>query len=121
MENNILNYKCSFCNHDQADVEKLISGVDVYICNKCIDVCTKIIHPDPLPPVNDIEINIIEESIYKVIIQASAVLNNEMFEEMNKWAERELPTYVYMNVRVDWFEFIFLSQSDAIAFKTRWM
>ena len=31
--------KCSFCGKSQKEVQKLISGPDVYICNECIDLC----------------------------------------------------------------------------------
>jgi ATP-dependent Clp protease ATP-binding subunit ClpX len=34
---------CSFCGRDEDAVEKLISGPDVYICDKCIRLCSGII------------------------------------------------------------------------------
>ncbi len=33
---------CSFCGKPQDDVEKLIAGPDVYICNECIHLCDEI-------------------------------------------------------------------------------
>jgi hypothetical protein len=30
---------CSFCGKSQHDVRKLIAGPDVYICDKCVDLC----------------------------------------------------------------------------------
>ena len=41
---------CSFCGTSQAEVQKLIAGPGVYICDRCIDLCNTIIadslHPD---------------------------------------------------------------------------
>ncbi len=34
---------CSFCGKSHAEVKKLIAGPGVYICNECIDVCSRIL------------------------------------------------------------------------------
>jgi ATP-dependent Clp protease ATP-binding subunit ClpX len=34
---------CSFCGKHQRQVDKLIAGPDVYICNECVDLCVQII------------------------------------------------------------------------------
>ena len=34
---------CSFCGKHQRQVDKLIAGPGVYICNECIDLCVQII------------------------------------------------------------------------------
>ena len=34
---------CSFCNRNQDEVDKLIAGPDVFICNECIELCNEII------------------------------------------------------------------------------
>lgn len=36
-------YKCSFCGKSQKQVERLISGPGVYICEECIELCNEII------------------------------------------------------------------------------
>jgi hypothetical protein len=36
---------CSFCGKSQQDVERLVAGPDVYICDECVDVCNEIIGP----------------------------------------------------------------------------
>lgn len=41
---------CSFCNRTEEAVEKLISGPNVYICDKCVRLCTGIL--DKKSPVN---------------------------------------------------------------------
>ncbi len=48
-ENN--NIKCSFCGKLQSQVERLIAGPGVYICNECIELCSDILYdrePEPL-------------------------------------------------------------------------
>jgi ATP-dependent Clp protease ATP-binding subunit ClpX len=34
---------CSFCGKHQRQVNKLIAGPGVYICNQCVDRCVEII------------------------------------------------------------------------------
>ena len=34
---------CSFCGQDQTEVEILIAGPSVFICNHCVDLCNSII------------------------------------------------------------------------------
>ena len=36
-------FKCSFCGKSQKQVERLISGPGVYICEECIELCNEII------------------------------------------------------------------------------
>ena len=38
---------CSFCYKTQDQVDKLIAGPNVYICNECIDLCWSIIESEP--------------------------------------------------------------------------
>ena len=35
--------KCSFCGKSQDDVEKLIAGPGVCICDECIELCMEIV------------------------------------------------------------------------------
>jgi len=37
---------CSFCGKGQEEVERLIAGPDVYICNECVALCEEIIAQD---------------------------------------------------------------------------
>lgn len=37
---------CSFCGKDQDDVQKLISGPSVFICDECVSLCGDIIQSD---------------------------------------------------------------------------
>ena len=38
--------RCSFCGKSQKEVERIIAGPGVYICDECIKVCTNIIEND---------------------------------------------------------------------------
>ena len=40
------NIKCSFCGKSQSEVNKIIAGPGVYICDECIKVCANIIEFD---------------------------------------------------------------------------
>ena len=46
------NICCSFCRKPQSQVEKMIAGPGVYICNECVELCESIIEeddPDSIP------------------------------------------------------------------------
>jgi len=34
---------CSFCGKSESQVDRLIAGQKLYICNKCIELCNEII------------------------------------------------------------------------------
>ena len=38
--------RCSFCGKHKDEVKKLIAGVDVYICDNCVELCTEIVKND---------------------------------------------------------------------------
>lgn len=46
---------CSFCFKTQDQVEKLIAGPNVYICNECIELCRSIIESDSTRKRNDFD------------------------------------------------------------------
>jgi ClpX C4-type zinc finger len=41
--------RCSFCGKTEAEVEKLIAGPRVYICDTCIGICNDIIGTEQSP------------------------------------------------------------------------
>jgi ATP-dependent Clp protease ATP-binding subunit ClpX len=45
--NNKEEASCSFCGRSEEDVEKLISGPNVYICDNCIRLCMSILEKKP--------------------------------------------------------------------------
>ncbi|MBQ5677700.1 MAG: ATP-dependent protease ATP-binding subunit ClpX, partial [Clostridia bacterium] len=44
------NVRCSFCGKTQEQVEKLIAGPGVYICDECIELCMGIIGENDINP-----------------------------------------------------------------------
>jgi hypothetical protein len=40
--------RCGFCGKRQHDVEKLISGPTVFICNECVELCIDILRRERL-------------------------------------------------------------------------
>jgi len=49
------NLFCSFCGKNQKEVQKLIAGPAVYICDECIQLCSEIIEEEKGKDVDDIE------------------------------------------------------------------
>ena len=47
---------CSFCHKKQEQVDKLIAGPNVYICNECIDLCCSIIDSEPSSRHSDFDV-----------------------------------------------------------------
>lgn len=43
LQNSFNVIRCSFCNEGQDKVDHLIAGRNVYICNKCVDLCVNIL------------------------------------------------------------------------------
>jgi hypothetical protein len=41
---------CSFCAKSSSDVEKVIAGPGVYICNECVGVCNDILRSERQEP-----------------------------------------------------------------------
>src|SRR5580700_10068698 len=48
MNNKKENAHCSFCGRPEDAVEKLISGPDAYICDKCVRLCMEIVEKKPV-------------------------------------------------------------------------
>lgn len=44
MSNRHINY-CSFCGKNQDEVDNLIAGPQVFICNECVALCNEICDP----------------------------------------------------------------------------
>jgi ATP-dependent Clp protease ATP-binding subunit ClpX len=40
--------RCSFCGKSQLQVEQLVNGPNVRICNNCVDICNEIIADNKL-------------------------------------------------------------------------
>jgi ATP-dependent Clp protease ATP-binding subunit ClpX len=42
--------RCSFCTKPSSEVEKVIAGPGVYICNECVDLCNDILEGERRKP-----------------------------------------------------------------------
>lgn len=49
--------RCSFCGKTQDEVEKIIQGPGVYICNECVDLCENIIKEERIQEQEHIDLN----------------------------------------------------------------
>ena len=38
--------RCSFCDKSQKEVDKIVAGPSVYICDECIELCNNIIEEE---------------------------------------------------------------------------
>ncbi len=46
--------RCSFCGKSRDQVQRLVAGPGVFICDACVALCNEIIQqPPPAPPVGD--------------------------------------------------------------------
>jgi ATP-dependent Clp protease ATP-binding subunit ClpX len=41
--------KCSFCGKSEKEVDKLVAGPGVYICDACVELCNQVIAEAPTP------------------------------------------------------------------------
>jgi ATP-dependent Clp protease ATP-binding subunit ClpX len=42
--------RCSFCGRPEHEVQKMIAGPGVYICDECVQKCNDILGPEGSPP-----------------------------------------------------------------------
>ena len=67
-ENNNTNVSCSFCGKTQEQVEKIIAGPGVYICDECITLSKEIIDNDfAITEYSDIEDVPKPQEIYNIL------------------------------------------------------
>ncbi len=99
------NAKCSFCSRPEDSVEKLISGPNAYICDKCVRLCIDIISKKPtkhemkcLKPkeiVDKLNQHIIGQTIAKKTL-AVAVYNH--YKRIRAHNKEGSPSYTKSNV-----------------------
>lgn len=41
--------RCSFCGKDKTEVDRLIAGPAVFICNECVALCEQVLSDQPAP------------------------------------------------------------------------
>ena len=47
-DNHIQEIHCSFCGKSEHQVNRLIEGPGVYICDECIEFCSSLLDPEPV-------------------------------------------------------------------------
>ena len=45
-DNNQKGVRCSFCNKTQDQVDTLVAGPGVFICNECVELCREVIEDE---------------------------------------------------------------------------
>lgn len=51
--NNDKDIRCSFCGKHSGEVERMIAGPGVYICNECIELCNDVLNDEPPMPCSE--------------------------------------------------------------------
>jgi ClpX C4-type zinc finger len=71
--------RCSFCAKTSKDVEKLIAGPGVYICNECVGLCNQILQAErdspaePTPEVPAWDESMTDPQILELLPRIAAV------------------------------------------------
>lgn len=80
-------YYCSFCGKSQDEVQKIIAGPDVYICDECVELCKSIIEEEIKFESTEEIINVLKPS------EIVEILNEYVIGQNN--AKRSLAVAVY--------------------------
>lgn len=93
---NSTNYTlCSFCGKNQSEVERLVAGPGVYICNECIDICSKILDADQE---NDEQL-LEEDSEYNVLTPKEITMHLNRHVIGQEYAKKVLSVAVFNHYR----------------------
>ena len=77
--------RCSFCGKRQEQVNRIIAGPNVYICNECVDLCNSILH-DEMHPGSAQQLEL-PDKLPRLIVRGEVYMSKEVFARLN--AERE--------------------------------
>jgi hypothetical protein len=64
---------CSFCAKPSPDVEKMIAGPGVYICNECVGLCNDILRSDQHEPLDFWEERLADDQLLDQLPRIAAV------------------------------------------------
>ncbi len=87
------NIRCSFCGKPQEQVQRIIAGPGVYICDECIKVCTGIIEEDLYDEDQDVAYTLKEDSKLPTPAEIKQVLDEYVIGQEN--AKKTLSVAVY--------------------------
>ena len=74
------NLFCSFCGKNQKEVQKLIAGPAVYICDECIQLCSEIIEEEREKDTEDLEHILVPKEIKQMLDEY--VIEQEMAKKI---------------------------------------
>jgi hypothetical protein len=66
---------CSFCRRSDAEVEKLIAGPGVHICDACVDLCNHILDGKPIPAFPGWD-NLSDDALLATLAASNAVVED---------------------------------------------
>jgi ClpX C4-type zinc finger len=81
--------RCSFCGKSGSEVNKLIQGLGVHICNECVQLCTIILdgeqkRADPPEPRIPVWENMTDEQILGHLPRIAAV-SDQVADSLHNW------------------------------------
>lgn len=97
--------KCSFCARGQDVVKKLIAGHLVYICDICVDLCSKILEEENLKDLHNrsdkIDNNLTPKKIFNMLSEyvegqeeAKRILSVVGFNHFNRYLNSSIPNNI---------------------------
>jgi ATP-dependent Clp protease ATP-binding subunit ClpX len=82
--------QCSFCGKPEADVEKMIAGPGVYICNNCVDLCNDILATDAAgrPPAPIVDWQTMSDEAILDLLPKIASAATQVEDSLTEWVRR---------------------------------
>jgi ClpX C4-type zinc finger len=82
---------CSFCMKGPADVEKMVAGAGVFICNECVSLCNEIIASSPPgesgPGVEPWEQRLTDDQLLEHLPKVAA-LSAQVEQQLTEWVRQ---------------------------------
>ncbi|GAA4587242.1 ClpX C4-type zinc finger protein [Planotetraspora phitsanulokensis] len=81
--------QCSFCGKPQTEVQKVIAGPGVYICNECVRLCLVILEAEETSPTPQIPAwdTMTDEQILEILPKFAAA-GRQVEDSLQAWVTR---------------------------------